>query len=266
MAALTNPGYQTDDSGMEERERLILNHLPQVHLIAKHIHDRLPDYISLEDLVSIGVLGLIAAVDNFDPAQQTQLRTYAEYRIRGAILDNLRGLDWAPRHMRKRARQVQAAMQAVEQRFHRQPAEEEIAAELNVSLQEYQDWLTEMQGVELEALDYVDSEGHGLMRFISDSEDKLPSKLLEQSELQKILAEAIAKMPKMERTVLSLYYQDELNLREIAQVVNLHLSRIWQLKAQAILRLRAYIEKRWGLQSKAVVAGGARESYSESED
>ncbi|MFN7993830.1 MAG: FliA/WhiG family RNA polymerase sigma factor [Bryobacteraceae bacterium] len=246
--------YQAHD-GMDERERLILEHLPQVHLIAKRIHDRLPECVSLEDLVSVGVLGLIAAVDHYDPSQQTMLRTYAEYRIRGAILDSLRGVDWAPRHMRKRAKQVQAAMQVVEQRVHRQPTEEEIAAELKLSLQEYQDWLTDIQAIELENLDYVDNEGTGLLKFLSDSEDNLPSAILERSELQRLLAEAISRMPKIERTVLSLYYQDELNLREIAEVVNLHLSRISQLKAQAILRLRSYIDRRWSVPSKSVLAG-----------
>src|SRR5579863_6256149 len=120
-----------------ERERLILEHLPQVRLIARRIHDRLPESVSLEDLISTGVVGLIAAIDRFDPSQNVKLKTYAEYKIRGAILDSLRGLDWAPRQQRKRAKQIEAAICAAEQRLHRSPTEEEIAAELGQTIEEY---------------------------------------------------------------------------------------------------------------------------------
>src|SRR5450432_4810270 len=113
----------------EERERLILEHLPQVRLIARRIQARLPDSISLDDLVSTGVIGLISAIDNFDPGQNVKLKTYAEYKIRGAILDSLRGLDWAPRQKRKKAKQIEAAVASAEQRLQRAPTEAEIARE-----------------------------------------------------------------------------------------------------------------------------------------
>src|ERR1051325_5862800 len=122
----------TDD----ERERLILEHLPQVRLIARRIQERLPENISLEDLVSTGVIGLIAAIDHFDPRHQVKLKTYAEYKIRGAILDSLRGLDWAPRQKRRQAKQIEAAIAVAEQRNHRTPSEEEIAAELGIGIDE----------------------------------------------------------------------------------------------------------------------------------
>ena len=108
----------------EERDRLILDNLPQVRLIARRIHDKLPESVSLDDLVSTGVVGLITAVDNFDPSQNVKLKTYAEYKIRGAILDSLRELDWAPRQKRKKAKQIEAAINVAEQRLHRTPAEE----------------------------------------------------------------------------------------------------------------------------------------------
>src|SRR6204780_2925638 len=125
--------YPLRSHAPEERERLILEHLPQVRLIARRIHERLPESVNLDDLISTGTLGLIAAIDRFDPSHNVKLKTYAEYKIRGAILDSLRGLDWAPRQQRKRAKQIESAIQAIEQRLHRTPSEEEIASELKLS-------------------------------------------------------------------------------------------------------------------------------------
>src|ERR1700750_2633502 len=124
-----------------EREQLILEHMPQVRLIARRIQERLPENISLEDLVSTGVIGLIAAIDNFDPTHNVKLKTYAEYKIRGAILDSLRGLDWAPRQKRKKAKQIEGAIAAAEQRLQRAPIEEEIAEQLHLTVDEYRLWL-----------------------------------------------------------------------------------------------------------------------------
>lgn len=230
-----------------EREQLILEHLPQVRLIARRIHDRLPESVNLDDLVSTGVLGLIAAIDRFDPSQNVKLKTYAEYKIRGAILDSLRGLDWAPRQQRRRAKQIEAAIASAEQRLHRTPTEEEVAAELGQSIEEYHAWLVDSRGLSLGSLEASsgDDENRDLLKFIADDRESGPSRLLERSELQKILAAAIEKMPEIEKTVLSLYYHEELTLREISRIVRLHESRISQLKTQAILRLRAYMEKQW---------------------
>ncbi len=236
-----------------ERERLILEHLPQVRLIARRIHERLPESVSLEDLVSTGVVGLISAIDRFDPTHNVKLKTYAEYKIRGAILDSLRGLDWAPRQQRKRAKQIEAAIAAAEQRLQRMPTEEEIAAELKLTMVEYHDWLVDVRGVNLGSLDNgsPDEDSRDLLKFISDKEENWPSRILERAELERLLAEAISRMPQVEKTVLSLYFHDEMTLREIARIVNLHESRISQLKSQAILRLRSYIEKRWPMQKGA---------------
>src|SRR4051795_977304 len=118
----------------ESRERLILEHLPQVRLIARRIHDRLPETVSLEDLISTGIIGLISAIDHFDPAHNVKLKTYAEYKIRGAILDSLRGLDWAPRQKRRKSKQIEAAIAVAEQRLHASPTEEEIAVQLGISV------------------------------------------------------------------------------------------------------------------------------------
>jgi len=230
----------------DERERLILEHLPQVRLIARRIQERLPENISLEDLVSTGVLGLISAIDNFDPSHNVKLKTYAEYKIRGAILDSLRGLDWAPRQKRRKAKQIEAAITAAEQRVQRAPTEEETAAQLGISVAEYHQWLVEIRGLNVASLEHAGNEqGKNLLHYIPDEHDTLPSALLEKSELERLLAEGIDGIPAIERTVLSLYYQEELTLREIAQVVNLHESRISQLKSQAILRLRSHLSGQW---------------------
>jgi RNA polymerase sigma factor for flagellar operon FliA len=239
--------YQVMDTKAAERERLILEHLPQVKLIARRIHDRLPESISLDDLISTGIVGLIAAIDRFDPAQNVKLKTYAEYKIRGAILDSLRGMDWAPRQQRKRTKQIEAAINVIEQRIHRMPSEDEIAAELNLTLDEYHDWLVDIRGVNLGSLESSNSEDESrdVLKYVSDDSENWPSRILEKAELEKLLAQALDKMPYVERTVLSLYYHEELTLREIAKVVKLHESRVSQLKSQGILRLRSYIEKRW---------------------
>ncbi len=238
---------ETEERTAIQREGLILEHLPQVRLIARRIHERLPASVSLDDLISTGTIGLIAAIDNFDPTHNTKLKTYAEYRIRGAILDGLRGLDWAPRQKRKTGRQIEQAIFIAEQRLGRVPTEEEIAAELNFSLEEYRQKLLETEGMQMGELDYASSEdgSFSLLKYVSDDESNLPSRLLERSELERLVAETIERMPKMERTVLSLYYHEEMNLREIAEILDLHLSRISQLKTQAILRLRCFLEKRW---------------------
>ena len=236
----------SDPISSEERERLILEHLPQVRLIARRIQERLPDNINLEDLVSTGVIGLISAIDHFDPRHNVKLKTYAEYKIRGAILDSLRGLDWAPRQKRRKAKQIESAIASAEQRLQRSPTEEEIATGLGVSLEEYRGWLVEIRGLNVASLEYAGNEqGRDLLHFLPDERDNLPSTLLERSELERLLAEGFERLPAIERTVLSLYYHEELTLREIAQVVNLHESRISQLKSQAILRLRSQMAQRW---------------------
>lgn len=242
-----HPYQAVEGPAAEEREQLILEHLPQVRLIARRIHERLPESVNLEDLISTGIVGLISAIDRFDPRHNVKLRTYAEYKIRGAILDSLRGLDWAPRQQRKRTKQIESAIAVIEQRLHRTPTEDEIAEQLNLSMDEYHEWLVEVQGINLGSLEssLPEEEGRDLLRFVSDKEDKWPSKLLERAELERLLASAIEKMPPVERAILNLYYREELTLREIAKVVRLHESRVSQLKSQAILRLRAYIEKRW---------------------
>jgi len=242
MGGYTVAGGMTD----EERNSLILEHLPQVRLIARRIQERLPDSISLDDLISTGVLGLISAIDNFNPVHNVKLKTYAEYKIRGAILDSLRGLDWAPRQKRRKSKQIEAAIATAEQRLKGPPTEEDIAAELSITLEEYHGWLVEIRGLNLASLEYAGGDqGRDLLHYLPDKGDNLPSLLLERAELERLLASSIELIPEIEQTVLSLYYHEELTLREIAQIVNLHESRISQLKSQAIVRLRSNLAQQW---------------------
>lgn len=236
-----------------EREQLILEHLPQVHLIARRIRERLPRSVSLEDLISTGVVGLIAAIDRFDSRQNVKLKTYAEFKIRGAILDSLRELDWAPRRQRHRSKQIEGAVSAAAQRLQRFPDEEEIARELKVSLERYRQWLMDTRALNMGSLQDApaDDSTHTRLKYVSDDQEKWPSRVAERSELQRLLQEAIGRMPDPERTVINLYYREQMTLREIAPIVGLHESRISQLKTQGILRLRAYVQARWTLPRSA---------------
>lgn len=238
----TQPGFTP-----AEREQLILEHLGQVRLIARRIHERLPGSVSLEDLISAGTMGLIAAIDRYDPKLDVKLKTYADYKIRGAILDSLREMDWAPRQQRKRSKLIEGAIFLLEQRLKRTPKEEEIAAQLKIPMAEYYDWLSNARGLNLGSLESggTEEDGHDLLTYTADAGQEWPSQILERVELERLLATAIEKMPKVERTVLSLYFYEELTLREISEIVGLHESRISQLKSQAVLRLRSFLRKRW---------------------
>lgn len=244
---MTNAAFYAPASATEERERLILEHLPNVRWIAIRIHEKLSGSVSLDDLISAGVIGLINAVDSFDPSFNAKLKTYAEHRIRGAILDSIRGLDGVAPHKRKRLKQMEAAITAAEQRLQRVPTEEEIAAELQIPLSEYQNSLAELRSVSLGSLDEI-AEGSSeskLLRFVPQDEENQPSRILERAELEKLLAEGVAKMPKTERLILTLYYKEEQNLQDIAEILGIHTTRVCQLKSQAVLRLRAYMSKKW---------------------
>jgi RNA polymerase sigma factor for flagellar operon FliA len=230
-----------------ERERLILEHLPQVRLVARRIHERLPDSVCFDDLLSAGVIGLIQAIDNFDPAQNVKLKTYAEFRIRGAILDSLRETDWAPRLKRRQAREFETAISRLEQQLGRVPEEAEIAEELKLPVGEYRQKLTEMEGLNIGELEFARDEDDTplLLKYTASPEEDSPLVTLERHELELLIASSIDRIPKVEKTVLSLYFYEELTLREIAEIMGIHLSRVSQIKSQAVLRLRIAMAKRW---------------------
>jgi RNA polymerase sigma factor for flagellar operon FliA len=229
-----------------ERERLILEYLPKVRWVAAGIHERLPPSISEEDLVSAGIVGLIAAIDKYDAGRSASLWTYAEYKIRGAILDSIRGLDCMSQHRRKRARELQAGIAAAEQRCQRTPEEQEIAQELGVTVDEYRAWLLETQGVTLGSLDVCGADGGEALveRYIADESVESPLDTAARAEMEGLLAVAIEHLPEPEQLVLHLYFNEELTLVEVGRVMSLHYSRVSQLKSQAVLRLRNYLQTR----------------------
>lgn len=229
-----------------EREALILEHLPQVKLIARRIHETLPASVALDDLISSGVVGLIMAIDNYDPSQAVKLKTYAEYKIRGAILDSLRGMDWASRHRRKKYKEIELAIAAAEKRLQRQPTEEEIAQEMKLTLEEYRARLVEVQGLTLGSLEVaVGTENGQELLSIIPSPEELPSATVERAQLERLIADALEQLPEPEKLILALYYQEELTLREIGDIVKLRVSRVSELKTTSILRLRAHIAQQW---------------------
>jgi RNA polymerase sigma factor for flagellar operon FliA len=239
--------YYPVEAGDDERERLIIEHLPQVRLIARKIHERLPDTIAFEDLLSAGVIGLINAIDHFDPRQNVKLRTYAEFRIRGAILDSLRDTDWAPRMKRRLAREMEAAVNRAEQRLGRSPEEAEIAAELRLTVEQYRERLNELAALDIGELEFSRDEGDApvLLKYVAAPDDASPAQQLERAELERLIASSIDGIPKTEKTVLGLYYQEEMTLKEIGEIMGLHYSRVSQIKSQAILRVRNAIARRW---------------------
>jgi RNA polymerase sigma factor for flagellar operon FliA len=239
------PYYPVQDYGVPDRERLILEHLPQVRWVASRIHDRLPQSTSLEDLISVGVVGLIQAIDNFDSSLNVKLKTYAEFKIRGAILDSIRGMDGVSTYHRRKIKDIQGAMRTLQNTLQRQPAELEIANHLGISLAEYHEWLLDVRGVTIGSLDEANEGGFTLGQAVPDTRAHSPEQQLEKSELSRLLREAIETIPKMEQIVLDLYFEKELTLRDIGRVMSLHATRIHQLKNQAVLRLRSQLAPVW---------------------
>lgn len=240
-------GYSDATDAAAVRERLILDHLPQVRWIAARVHEKLPPTFAMEDLISTGIVGLINAIDSFDPAHNAQLKTYAEYKIRGAILDSIRGLDGFPAHRRKDLKRLEESIARLEQQLERAPTEEEIAADLKISLSEYHSWLYELRSISIGSLDAPANgrDGAAVLHYIADTTSDDPVQQIEKAALEKLITEGLATLPQPERLVLTLYYKEGQNMREIAPILDLHLTRIAQLKSQGILRLRSYLAKRW---------------------
>ena len=230
----------------QERERLLLEHLPQVRYIARRIHDRLPAQVPLEDLVHAGVVGLIDAVEKFDPGKNVQLKSYAKFRIRGAILDSLRELDWSPRHLRRQARQIEEAHRDLKLRLGRVASEPELAVELRMSLEEFQHLLGELRGLDLGSLQAEFTEGKSDEEAISykpGGADEDPFFLCLHGEMKSLVASALGDLEEKERQVVTLYYLEELTMREVGVVLGVGESRVSQIHSVALVRLRARLEE-----------------------
>lgn len=230
----------------EEREKLILLWMPLVYSIAKRITWTIPGEMSFEDLVSSGTVGLISAIDHFDSSYDVKLNTYAAHRIRGAMLDSIRSSDWMPRRQRARIKQMQNAVANAQKKHQRvDVSDQEIAAELGVSVEEYRESVASLPVTRVVSIEETDQAGETAAHDSSLSQEELlPSAILEREELHSLLTEAIGRLAKEEQTVLSFYYDEGLSPQEIAQVMKLPIKRVYQLKAQAILRLRVALNRR----------------------
>ncbi len=223
-----------------EQERLMIEHLPIVRFIARRIHERLPQHVPIEDLYSAGVVGLLDALNKFDPSKQVQFRSYAQFRIRGAVLDSLRTLDWSPRELRRKGRAVEQAIQTLTARVGRTPTDIEIATQLHIDLPAYQQLLGELKGLEIGTLHSERSEDSGeeeLVYLPNRPEDDPLFRYL-NAELRERLSTAIGDLPERERLVMTLYYYEETTMKEIGIILGVVESRISQIHASAVLHLR----------------------------
>jgi len=230
-----------------QKKKIIREYAPLVKFIAQKIAVRLPANIELDDLLSAGIIGLMDAIDKYDPARDNKFKTYAEFRIRGAILDELRAQDWIPRSMREKAKNIERAFSRLEQRFGRSASEEEAARELKMSLEEFQETLHQCKSIALLSLDEVGTFANGdrksLLGLLESSKTSNPLVQLTNTQLRDQLAQAIQELPEKQRMVLSLYYYEDLNLKEIGEVLEVTESRVSQLHTQAVLRLRSKLRE-----------------------
>jgi RNA polymerase sigma factor for flagellar operon FliA len=224
---------------------LVLQELSEVYYIAARIRDRLPQHVDLEDLVSAGVIGLIEASRNFDSSKNAQFKTFAKFRIRGAILDSLREIDWGSRLMRRRGREIADATARLEARLGRKPAEAEIAAEMNVDPEYLRKIVAQLDVLHITGQQVVrsqdSSETIDLIEAAPSLDDPDAFDLCLKGEMRVHLAEAISKLTEREQLILSLYYREELTMKEIAQVVGIALSRVSQIREAAVIKLRKYL-------------------------
>jgi len=228
------------------RERLVLAYSPLVKFVAGRMSSGLPAHIEESDLISYGLLGLIGAIERFDPDREIKFETFAVSRIKGSIIDELRSLDWVPRSVRARARDVEKANAKLEAKLQRSPTEEEMAKELKITVEEFQNALLEIANSSVLALDdlwtFADPEGGGgqisVLDTITDPNAVDPESEAQSSELKDRLADAIESLPERERLVIALYYYENLTLREIGEVLGVTESRVSQLHTKAVLALR----------------------------
>jgi len=244
---MSSTGYASDVEKVaigREEERLLLEHLPIVRFLARRIHERLPQYVDMEDLVSAGVVGLMDAFTKFDPRKKVQFRSYAQFRIRGAILDSLRTLDWSPRDLRRKGRALEEAIGILTGRFGRAPNDTEIAAELGLNLEEYQALLGDLKGLEIGTLhaEHNEDSGEEELAYIPGRPDEDPLFCCLRGELKEKLVEAIEALPERERLVMTLYYYEELTMREIGLALGVVESRVSQIHSSAVVHLRVALK------------------------
>jgi RNA polymerase sigma factor FliA len=241
-AALAERGaFATEPyGGSPVSEEVLREHLPMVRFLALRIRERLPQQVEMEDLISAGVVGLMDAMQKFDPEKKVQFRTYAQFRVRGAMLDSLRALDWGPRDLRRKGRAVEEAIRSLSTKLGKAPTESEVAKEMGVDLNAYQQLLGELSGLELSSLNATPGEDAGVeaLALLPAGPEDDPFLQCQSNEMRRLLAQAIEDLPERERTVLTLYYYEELTMREVGATLGVVESRVSQLHSSAMARLR----------------------------
>jgi RNA polymerase sigma factor for flagellar operon FliA len=248
-AAVARHATPPAEPGTDARDRLVMEHVGLVKTLAQRLAQRLPSQVEVSDLVSVGVLGLIDAASRYKPTLGVPFDAFARRRVQGAMLDSLRDLDWAPRSLRRLRRDVDAAVAAARRRLGREPEETEIAAEMSLSMTEYERVVQQLRTLELGAVRSLDSAPEdGLSHFeVCIDPGEGASAQLERKELREHLARAIQQLPDRERQILSLYFEEELTLAEIGQVIGVGESRVSQLRSLALSRLRTLLRESLGL-------------------
>lgn len=227
----------------EEKNKLVIEYSPLIKFIAQKIAVRLPSNIELDDLISSGVIGLMDAIDKYDPTRDNKFKTYAEFRIRGAILDELRAQDWVPRSVRDKSKMLDKALVELESQLGRSPSEEEIAGKLGLSMDEFYDLINQVRPVSLVSIDDANTlsnmDKKSILNLLEGTRLNNPLVQLNMKSVKEVVAKAIEDLPERQRLVLSLYYYEDLNLKEIGRILRVTESRVSQLHAQAVSRLRA---------------------------
>jgi len=234
--------YKTVDD--YEKEELIKSYLPLVKKVVHRLSGRLPKDVDLKEMLNSGIIGLVDALEKYDPKHETNFSTYAQFRIRGAILDSFRSQDWLPRSLRFKSHKIESAYQRVEQRLGRSANDEEVAAELGVGVEEFQKLLGEVGSVVMLSFEELGF-GHGEERFQADdwiaSNSGDPLNSLLGGEKVNLIARALDRLPEKERLVISLYFYEELNLKEIGEILGVTESRASQVRSRALIRLKNYL-------------------------
>ena len=231
----------------ENREEVIKRYSPMIKYVANRIAMRLPPHIEVDDLISVGVLGLMDAISKYDSSRGAKFKTYAEFRVRGAILDELRAMDWVPRSIRQKASNVDKVVQTLQAKLSRSPEDEEVAKEMGISLDQFHDTLNETKSIPIFSLEDLgiakeSGEQQSLLDCLAGKADADPQTQIRLIELKEIIAKAIDALPEKERLMVSLYYYEELTMKEIGAVLEITESRVSQIHSKAVYRLRTKLK------------------------
>jgi len=230
-----------------QKDKLIMEYAPLIKFIAQKIAVRLPSHIEIDDLISSGVIGLMDAIEKYDPKRDNKFKTYAEFRVRGAILDELRAQDWVPRSVRDKAKLLDKTMVQLESELGRAATDEEVSARLGVSMDEFYDLVNQVRPVSVLSIDEANTfssvDKMSILNLLESCKLNNPFNMLNVKSVKAVVTKAIEELPERQRLVLSLYYYEDLNLKDIGKILRVTESRVSQLHAQAITRLRAKLSQ-----------------------